>query len=138
MMLDPPTIADTPVQASEPIPAAATPRSRICPECSQPFERPAKGPGGHKRFCSAKCRTDWGNREKAEGSTIITLAKIWRLNRGAGEVGKLAFARLTEALDVLNDSDGRAGRHKLNANGPLAPYIKDVIAEPYLDRRRNR
>lgn len=110
--------------------------SRICPECSGVFTIPSKGPGGHKRFCASLCRQAWANREKAEGAVLATYVKIWRQNRGSGPLGKLAFARLCEAADVLNENDTKAKRHRLNANGPLEPFIRDVLAEPYLDRRR--
>ncbi len=66
----------------------------------------------------------------------MTIAKIWRQSRGTGEKGKLAFARLTEALDVMNARDGEAGRHRLNPTGPLGRYIDSVLADPYIDRVR--
>lgn len=131
-MTDLPTIAEAAPIA--PV-ASRAPATRVCPNCSATFDLPLRGPGGHKRFCSEKCRTTWRNREKAEGAVIVTLAKIWRQNRGSGELGKLAFARLTETLDVLNAKDSEEGRIRLNAEGPLKPYIRDLLAEPYIDRK---
>ena len=130
-MTDLPTTAEVAPTAPPPDRTAPT---RVCPNCSSSFDVPIKGPGGHKRFCGEKCRTTWRNREKAEGAVIVTLAKIWRQNRGSGHLGKLAFARLTETLDVLNAKDSEEGRIRLNAEGPLKPYIRDVLAEPYIDR----
>lgn len=116
---------------------AVAANERICPQCSDRFALPpANAPGGHKRFCSDACRMAWGARAKREGAVIVTIAKIWRQNRGGGELGKLAFARLCESLDLLNAGDTEAGRKRLSADGPLAPYIKAVLAEPLIDRVR--
>jgi hypothetical protein len=116
--------------------APPPPVRRICPNCGDGFSVPSQGPGGHKRFCGSACRNDWGNREKAHGSVIVTLAKVWRKNRGSGEIGKAAFARLTEALDILLSDDDAAGRPKLLAGGPVEPFLRAIVEERYLDRRR--
>jgi hypothetical protein len=136
MTLDAPTPAKNGETASATAPAAPERKPRVCPNCSEAFFRPLKGPGGHKRFCSDKCRQDWGAREKAHGAVVITKAKIWRKNRGSGEIGKLAFQRFVEALDVLIAEDEEAGRPKLTANGPVDAYLKDVVEDRYLDRKR--
>lgn len=133
MLLDPPTPADNSETPSAPPPAAAT---RVCPNCADLFLVPVKGPGGHKRFCSDACRGQWGNREKAHGAVIVTLAKIWRKNRGSGEIGKAAFSRLTEALDLLISEDEEAARPKLLAGGKVDRFLRVVVAERYLDRKR--
>jgi hypothetical protein len=115
--------------------APALPPARICPNCGDSFARPAKGPGGHKRFCSDKCRSDWRGREKVQGAVIITLAKVWRKSRGSGDIGKAAFQRFVEALDILISDDEEAGRPKLTANGPVTPFLREIIEDRYLDRR---
>lgn len=109
---------------------------RTCPNCSVEFQRPTRGPGGHKRFCSGKCRTTWSNREKAEGAALITVAKAWRAMRGSGELGKAAFAEMTSILDTLNARDRDDKRLPLNDKGPLKPYLTDLLADRYIDRAR--
>jgi hypothetical protein len=131
-MLDASTAPETLAVA----PRAAPANPRACPNCGEEFVIPSKGPGGHKRFCSDPCRVAWGNREKAHGAVVITLAKIWRKNRGSGEIGKAAFARLTEALDILISEDEASGRPKLLAGGKVDRFLKQVVDERYLDRKR--
>lgn len=134
MPLDPPAIAETDETTPAPAPAAG---ERVCPNCSETFLVPLKGPGGHKRYCSDTCRNAWGNREKALGAVIVTVARIWAQNRKSGEVGNKAFARLREALDLMNETDATEGKRlRLKAGGPLDRYINEVLAEPYLDRKR--
>lgn len=141
MTNDLPTIAAAaeiaPVAAVVAIAADPAPRVRVCPECSGDFSPPVKGPGQHKRFCSDKCRTDWRAREKAEGAVLITVARIWRKTRGAGEIGKRAFEEMTSILDTINARHSAEGRHPLNATSPVAPYVKDVLAERFIDRDRS-
>lgn len=130
-----PTIPDAAAEAlATPVPAIA----RVCPNCSGEFFRPSKGPGGHKRFCSDKCRTTWANREKAEGAALITVARIWRQARGSGDVGKAALAEMCSILDTVNERSRTAGRLPLSAKGPLRPYVDDVLADRYIDRARSR
>lgn len=129
------TTADNLEQPLPQAPAAPAAKPRICPNCSEPFVRPVNGPGGHKRYCSAECRNAWGNREKAEGAVSATLLKIWAANRN-NDVGNLAFARLREIGDLLNENDAAEGRHRLKANGPLDAYVREVVEERYLDRKR--
>src|SRR4051812_42985883 len=96
--------------ADAPAPPARNPR--ICPNCGNEFFAPVKGPGQGKRYCSNECRCDWGNREKALGAVILTTARIWAQNRGSGkrhEISKVAFARMAEALDLMNDREAKAG-----------------------------
>lgn len=127
------TTAYPPCQAlAPPAPAAA----RVCPNCSEEFFRPTKGPGQHKRFCSDLCRTTWSNREKAEGAALITIARIWRQARGSGDVGKAALSEMCSILDTLNDRARAAGRLPLSAKGPLRPYVDDLLSERYIDRQR--
>jgi hypothetical protein len=121
--------------APEAPPAAVSRRVRVCPECGTEFEPPAKGPGQHKRFHDPACRTAWANREKAQGAVLITVAKIWREFRGSGRHGRAAFAEMTSILDILISADKKAGR--LSFKSPeLEPFVRDVLADPYLDRRR--
>lgn len=136
MTLDPATTAPETETPATPAPAPIIPISRVCPNCGDEFDVPVKGPGGHKRYCGDKCRQEWGAREKAHGAVIVTQAKIWRKNRGSGEIGKLAFARLTEALDLLIAEDEDAKRPKLLAGGKVDRFLKDVVSERYLDRKR--
>jgi hypothetical protein len=134
-MLDRPTTADNPETPASVAPAAPARKSRTCPNCGEEFYRPVKGPGGHKRFCSTPCRQRWENRALGEGKAVVTIMKIWAANRN-NEVGNLAFQRLREAADLLNNRDVEEGRIRLKAGGPLDPYIQDVLAEPLLDRIR--
>lgn len=133
MQLDSLTPAEIPESASAPPPE---PKGRLCPNCGVSFSRPARGPGGHKRYCSTECRHDWGNREKAHGSVIVTVAKVWRKNRGSGEVGKAAFQRFVEALDLLIAEDEDAKRPPLRAGGPVDDFLRSVVEDRYLDRKR--
>jgi hypothetical protein len=136
MTLDLPATPDTGETLSPAPAAASTARPRVCPNCGDEFEVRAKGPGGHKRFCSDTCRQQWGNREKAHGAVIITTAKIWRKNRGSGPIGKEAFQRFVEALDILISEDEEAGRPKLKAGGRVDRFLNDVVRDRYLDRKR--
>lgn len=136
MTNDPLAVAETLETSPSDAPAPVIRKARVCPECSEEFFPPSKGPGGHKRFCSNDCRNDWGYRAKVEGAAIVTIAKIWAANRQGNDVGNKAFARLREALDLMNQEDAKAGRHRLKAGGPLDPYIRAVLDEPYIDRRR--
>ncbi|MBA2717735.1 MAG: hypothetical protein H0U52_00640 [Chloroflexi bacterium] len=141
MTLNLPAIADkaeaSPVAADAPVAADIAPRVRVCPECSGEFHPPVKGPGQHKRFCADKCRSAWAAREKAEGAVLITVARIWRKTRGAGEIGKRAFEEMTSILDKLNAKHSEEGRYPLNATSPVADYVRDVLAVPYMDRERS-
>jgi len=132
-MLDPPMTAPEPENASTPEPSAP---ERICPNCGESFPVRVKGPGKHQRFCATPCQAQWNNREKVQGSVILTKAKIWRKNRGSGEIGKAAFQRFVEALDLLIAEDEAAGRPKLTANGPVHPFLKSVVEDRYIDRQR--
>jgi len=121
--------------APEAVAAAVTAKSRVCPECSGEFEPPAKGPGQHKRFCSTSCRTTWGNREKAQGAVAVTILKIWRTFRGSGEIGRAAFAELCSIADALLDDDRKAGRPALKSK-EIEPFVRAILADRYIDRRR--
>lgn len=135
-MTDLPAIAADPQIASSDAEPVKKANVRICPNCSEPFERPTKGPGGHKRYCSTACRREWDARSALDGKAIAVVARIWAQNRKGGEVGNKAFARLREALDLINERDSRSGRLRLKADGPLDAYVREVLAEPYMDRRR--
>lgn len=130
-----PSAPSTDLDAPEAVPAAASAKPRTCPECSGEFFVPAKGPGQHKRFCEAKCRTAWANREKAQGAVLITVAKIWRETRGSGPHGRAAFAEMTSILDILIGDDRKAGRLSFKSEA-LKPFVNDVLRDPYMDRKR--
>lgn len=128
-----PAIAETSDSALSVAPApvaAKLPIERHCPECGEPFDVPARGPGQHKRFCGSSCRLVWANREKGQGAVLVTIAKAWRKTRGSGQLGKDAFAEMTKILDLLNERDIREGR-----GARVVPYVAGLLASgPYLDR----
>lgn len=134
-MLDQPNTPDSAETRENPAPEAVVPKARVCPNCGGEFFRPLSGPGGHKRYCSAPCRQAWENRAAVDGKSIAVLAKVWAGNRN-NELGNLAFARLREACDLLNNRDKDEGRVPLKAGGPLEPFIRELLAEPFLDRER--
>lgn len=126
------TVAETASIAPEAAPEAGT---RTCPNCAGKFSPPAKGPGQHKRFCGASCRVAFGNREKAEGAVIVTLAKIWRGRRGGAGIGAEALAELGSILDLFNAKDREAGRPSL-ASKEMETFCRDLLRDRYIDRRR--
>jgi hypothetical protein len=122
-------LANAPQNTDDALSARLSRIVRECPECGTSFSPPVKGPGQHQEFCSDAHRIAFKNREKAQGSVLITVAKAWRKARGSGEIGKAAFAEMTAILDQLLDDDRKAGRRLPEG------YMRRRLAVPYMDRR---
>ena len=101
-----------------------------CPECGE--DTPAWARGGYRSFCSPACRLAFNNRTKAEGALIVTLAKVWRRNRGKGETAKEAFSEMVRILDALNARDIEEGRP--NPTDHVTRQLQFGLR--YQDRRR--
>jgi len=121
------------VKASKPTIAercAAEPRT--CPNCAAEITRREGQRGPRATFCSAECKKEHNNRELAEGRAVIAYLKAWRVDRGAGEIAKEAFAEMSRIADYFNAQDRAAGR-------PRADYYAALKLEEglrYADRRR--
>lgn len=137
MTAEAPTIPDAPQSTVAPADGAGIAvKSYSCPNCARDFSKPSKGPGQHKRFCSSECRMAWAAREKVQGAAVVTLAKIWRKARGTGPAAKAAFAELISTLDLMMAEDAAAGRPPLTEAGPVGHYVRAVVSERYVDKRR--
>lgn len=119
--------------ASKPLPTIAErARERICPECGGPVER--KTPHGRfPTFCAKACKVEHYNRHIREGRAVIALLKAWRIDRGAGDIAKGAFAQVHQMVDYFNAEDLKAGRPRADL------YAAKILAEGtvFFDRMAN-
>ncbi len=85
---------------------------RTCRNCGAEFEQKGRRP---KRYCSTKCRDEYGNTMKLRGSELYATAMRWRTLRGqksddpTTDAGAL-LGRMTKLLDRWIAEDAKEGR----------------------------
>lgn len=113
---------------------------RICVECGGKVDVPEKGPGQHKKFCTATCKSRFANREKAQGAVLITLAKTHALTRHSKDPNERILCgdvrtEMMRILKVFLDEDRDSGRADR-----LPAYARTLVNvdDSYRERRRRR
>lgn len=95
----------------------ATYGKTVCLNCGVGFTRTHHRQAG---FHDRKCQTDFHNRNRARGQSLVTLAQAWRMGRNAKgksakavrarETAAWAFSEMCRLLDHHNADDKAAGR----------------------------
>ncbi|AFU87663.1 hypothetical protein CcrKarma_gp146 [Caulobacter virus Karma] len=99
----------------------------VCRECGAPKNERRLGAD----FCSTRCRSDFHNRAKIEGASLIHIVKRWRRYRRPGD-----FALMTKMADDLIRADKLANRN-FYPDPPATAHAK-VVATNIAGRRKAR